>query len=79
MLFSCDIVLLTAAGAEHHIVNPLEIIRHLAAAVAHSLLNDLLPVDLDKIGKELIELVVNIKEIPDGYHANNFAFCVDNR
>ena len=53
MLFSCNIVLLTAAGTEHHIVNPLKIIRHLAAAIAHSLLYDLLAVDLDKISKEL--------------------------
>jgi hypothetical protein len=54
VLFSYDVILFTATGAEHGTVSPLKIIRHLTAAVAHTKLHILLTVDLDEIGQEFV-------------------------
>jgi hypothetical protein len=57
VLFSCKGVLFTAAGAEHHTVYTLKIIRHLTASAAHAHFDMILPVDLDKIREELVLFV----------------------
>src|SRR5208337_2874038 len=75
----CDVFLLTAAGAEHDVVHPLEIIRHLAAAVAHALLDDLFPVDLDEIGQEFVEFVGDGKEVTNGHDADHVLVLVNDR
>ena len=79
MLFSCDIILITAAGTEQDVVDPFEVIRHLTAAIAHALLNKFLAINLDKICEELIEFIGNGKEVSHRNNPDDLLFCIDNR